>query len=211
MKRITIRIWQMILSVFAFIAFVTPMAFGDNQLPEGVEQVWTAVEGNITYYVKPGDKVKKGDPLFLVVTTDANPEIFFQDLHSIEYYKIIFGRRDKLLNTKAVSQEDFDNALDDLVDAKDSLINYFFKFKTGFYVAPYDCEIVKLLYINGSGIGDGNPAINIKCTDPNNKYNPPKPNQKMLDLIKFSDYMLKKQTEALDVKQLMDSIQSTNM
>ena len=201
----------MILSLFAFCAFIPSMAFGDDQLPEGVTQVWTAVEGNITYYVKPGDKVKKGDPLFLVVTTDTNPAVFFQDLHNIEYYKIIFERREKLVNMRAISQEDYDSSLNDLTFAKDDLINYLFKFKEGFYVAPYDCEILKQLYPNGSGIGDGNPAINIKCTDPNYKFVPSKPNQKMLDLIKFSDDMLKEQNETLDVKQLIDFIQSTKV
>lgn len=212
MRNLKIKARQVLLTVFVFTAFITSgTIYSDDQLPAGVEQVWTAVEGNITYYVKPGDKVKKGDPLFLVMTADINPAVFFQTLHKIEYYKILFQRREGLLNSRAVSKEEFDNALNDLVFSKDELISYLFKLKEGFYMAPYDCEIVKLLYINGSGIGDGNPAINIRCTDKNYKFEPPKPNQKLLELIKLSDETLNIQTEQLDVKDVMDFLRTENI
>ena len=163
-----------------------------DDLPEGVKQVWTSVEGNIKYYVKPGDKVKKGAPLFYIANCDNDPAIFWSSLHKINYYKKLFLRRKKLVETHAVSQEVVDNALHDLIDAEDELVLLISKAEQGFYVAPFDCEITKLLYLQDSGIGDGNPAINIKCTDKNYQFEPPKPNEKILEILKKRDELMKK-------------------
>jgi hypothetical protein len=138
--------------------------------PKGQEQVWTSVEGNIKYYVRVGEKVKKGQPLFFVVTNDYRPEKVAELEHNVEYYKKCFNRDKTLLKTHSVSQQDYDDsehlhqqAVDDLAVLKASI-------QQGLYVAPFDCEVTKRLYLNGSGIGDGNPAIDIKPIKIQPKY-----------------------------------------
>ena len=69
-------------------------------------------------------------------------------------------------------------------------------------MAPFDCEITKLLYLQHSGIGDGNPAINIKCTDKNYQFIPPKVNKKLLEIIKRSNELLKTRSKELDISKI---------
>ena len=177
-----------------------------DELPEGVKQVWTAVEGNIIYYVKVGDKVKEGAPLFFVVSADNNPSLFFEIQHKVEYFRILYKRREKLIKTHAVSQEAVDNAFQNLINAKDQLALYLSQFKLGYYIAPFDCEITKLLYVQHSGIGDGNPAINIKPTDKNYQFIPPKPPKKFLELIRKSNELLKSRVNELDINKLNEDL-----
>ncbi len=203
MRRLKLKAKILLLSFAAFVSFIMPVSTSADQLPEGVKQVWTAVEGNLIYYVKPGDKVKKGEPLFLVITPDNNPEVFFQILHKIYYYNRLYLRRESLIKNHAISQDEFDNALNDLISTEDDLASYICKLKEGFYVAPFDCEVVELLYLNESGIGDGNPAINIKSTDVNYKFEPKKPNKKLVEIMALSDELLKNQVENLDVNKVI--------
>ena len=103
------------LIAFAVITLcLMPVTALADDLPEGVKQVWTSVEGNIIYYVKPGDKVKKGAPLFFIVSSDNNPALFFQIEHKVNYYRILYLRREKLIKTHVVSQEAVDDALQNL-------------------------------------------------------------------------------------------------
>ena len=192
-----------ILIVFAVIApCLTPLTVLAEDLPEGVKQVWTSVEGNIIYYVKKGDKVKKDDPLFFVVTTDNNPALFFEYQHKINYYKKLYNRRMKLIKTHAVSREDYDNAFQNYINARDEFVSYICKVKSGFYTAPFDCEIVELLYLQHSGIGDGNPAINIKCTDKNYQFIPPKPDEKFVDIIEKAGKYIKEKIDEFNANDL---------
>jgi hypothetical protein len=130
--------------------------------PKGQKQVWTSVEGNIKYYVHVGEKVKKGQPLFFVVTNDYRPEKVPELEHNVEYYKKCFNRDKTLLKTHSVSHQDYDDSQHAYQQAVDDLTVLKASIKQGLYVAPFDCEVTKLLYLNGSGIGDGNPAIDIK-------------------------------------------------
>ena len=106
------------LSAHLCLTSVTALA---DDLPEGVKQVWTSVEGNIIYYVKVGDKVKKGTPLFYIMNWDNNPGLFFQLQHKIDYLRKLCLRRQKLIKTHAISQESLDNALQNLIYAEDQL------------------------------------------------------------------------------------------
>jgi hypothetical protein len=191
---------SMILAVITLC--VMPVKVLGETLPKGVKQVWTSVEGNIIYYVKVGDKVKKGDPLFFVVCGDNDPELFFQIQHKIEYYRLLYLRRMKLIKTHAVSEEALDEAVFNLINSQDELALFISKLKQGFYEAPFDCEITKLLYPQKSGIGDGNPAINIKATDKDYKFEPPKPNQKLLELISLSNKTLKDRLKRVNINKL---------
>ena len=187
--------------IFLLVVCITWMSFSTvyaGELPEGVKQVWTSVEGNVKYYVKVGDKVKKGTPLFYIENGDNNPAMFWKLEHKIEYYRKLYQRRVTLIKTHAVSEESVDNALQNLIDAEDELTLLISIADQGFYVAPFDCEITKLLYLQGSGIGDGNPAINIKCTDKDYKFEPPKVNPKILELLKKCDELLKNRYKELD-------------
>jgi len=192
MRNLKLYVGKMLM-VFAVVmlCLTSVTALADETLPDGVKQVWTSVEGNIQYYVKPGDKVKKGTPLFYIVSSDNNPALFFQLEHKINYYRILYLRRMKLIKTHAVSQEDVDRSLQDLINAKDDLGSFICRVKEGYYVAPFDCEVTKLLYLNESGIGDGNPAINIKPTDKNYTFQPIKPNSKLLEVMKRSEEVIK--------------------
>ena len=177
---------------------VTLKAQAETTLPKGVKQVWTAIEGNIKYYVKSGDKVKKGDPLFFILGNDNNPALIFQIDHKVNYFRILYLRRKKLVKTQAVSQEEVDGALHNYMDAKDELTGFICKVRLGYYTAPFDCEVTKLLYLNGSGIGDGSPAINIKCTDKDYQFIPPKPNKHFLEIIKRSTELVKSEAKNLN-------------
>ncbi|MCF7790930.1 MAG: hypothetical protein K9L78_03215 [Victivallales bacterium] len=188
--------------VFAVLAavMVPVTVLAADDLPKGVVQVWTAVEGNIRYYVKEGDKVKKGDPLFFILTSDNNSAIYFKIQSQLEYQHKLYLRRKKLIETHAVSQEAYDEAYEGVLTAEAELISYLVKVKLGFYRAPFDCEIVKLLYVQGSGIGDGNPAINIRCTDPNYKFEPPVPGGKFMQIIKLSDQWVNEKLNDFEMK-----------
>ena len=170
--------------IIAFAAFITVFtAFAVESPPEGIQQVWTSAKGNIIYYVKPGEKVKKGAPLFYIVNGDTSPAMFFQKEHRIEFYRLIYERRKKLFKTRTVSQEAYDNALHDYITAKDEMAKFLAYAKQAYYTAPFDCEVIKLLYLQNSGIKDGNPAINIKCIDKDYEFIPPKPNEKFLQVL----------------------------
>ncbi len=194
----------MLLSFAAFTAFIMPVSIFADQLPNDVKQMIVSMKGNLTYYVKPGDKVKQGDPLFLVITPDNNPSMFFQIVHKIDHYNKLYLRRANLMKTHAVSQEEFDNALNDLILAKDELASYICKLKQGFYVAPFDCEIVELLFVNGSGIKDGFAAINIKPVDKNYKFEPKGANNKLSEIIDSSNKLLKTQVDKLDLNNVVE-------
>jgi len=189
-----------ILIVFIVLAISGTM-FAD-ELPKGEVQIWTSVEGNIKYYVKAGDLVKKGTPLFYIENSDNNAALFWKTEHKIDYYKKLYSRRVKLAVSHAVSQEEADNALENLIDAEDELTALISKAEQGFYVAPFDCEITKLLYLQGSGIGDGNPAINIKCTDKNYKFEPQEPNKKLIEILNQRDKLMKERAEELKINNL---------
>ncbi|HJO94265.1 MAG TPA: hypothetical protein QF753_12765 [Victivallales bacterium] len=190
----------LISTVTAFM--IIPLMANAGTENSSMQQVYTSVEGNIKYYVKPGEKVKKGDPLFFVLCSDNNPALFFENENNVKYYSILYSRRKKLVKTHAVAQEDVDSSLHDLIKAQNELASYLCKVKQGYYVAPYDCEIVKILYPQGSGIGDGNPAINIKPTDKNYKFESFKPNKVMLGLVKRSDELTQKRFNGLNVDEL---------
>ena len=171
-----------------------------DELPAGVVQVWTSVEGNIKYYVKEGEKVKKGTPLFFIKTSDNNPAHFWAIQHKIEYYRVLYARRAKLLKSHAVSQEDVDTALQNLISAEDEMTSYISATEQAFYKAPFDCEIVKLLYLQHSGMGDGNPAINIRCIDKHYEFVPAPIDIKMIDLLNKRDEIIKRRKTQFKMK-----------
>ena len=191
-----------------FVAFavitpcLTPVTALAEALPEGVKQVWTSVEGNVIYYVKEGDKVKEDTPLFFILNSENDPGFFWKIQHEVEYYRKLYLRRKKLIKSHAVSQEALDTALQNLVNAEDQLLTYIAKVSQAFYTAPFDCEITKLLYLQKSGIGDGNPAINIKCTDKNYKFEPPKCPEKLTEVLKQSKKIISSRIKELDVDNL---------
>ncbi len=176
-------------------------SFGDD-LPKGVEQVWTSIEGNIIYYVKPGDKVKKGDPLFFVLNSDNNPANFICLKHQVDYYNKLYTRRETLIKKHAVSQEDLDSAYQNLKNAEDQLVIYLCLAGQSFYRAPFDCEIVKLLYLQNSGIGDGNPAINIRNIEKDYQFQPVTPKANLVKILDLSRAYLQEKESEIDVKDI---------
>jgi hypothetical protein len=134
---------------------------GMGTLPKGVTQVWTAYEGNIKYFVKEGQKVSEGTPLFFVKRNDMAPNSLELE-HNIAYTEKEFRRYAKLIKSHSVSQESFDDKEHAYQQAIDALAKWKANMRDCLYTAPFDCEVTKLLYLQGSGVGDGNPMINIK-------------------------------------------------
>jgi len=144
---------------------ISASLFADDVLNAGESQVWTSVEGNITYNVKVGDKVPKGAPLFHVISNDFRPEKASELEHQVDYYNTLYKRNQVLIKTHSIAEQDLEDSKNDYQTAVDDLNILRASIQQGYYTAPFDCVVTKLLYLNGSGIGDGNPAINIKKID----------------------------------------------
>ena len=134
----------------------------DDSLPKGAVPIITAVEGNITYYAKTGDKLEKGEPLFFVRANDFPIEKIKQLKQDIAYYKKTFDRKRNLTKTHSISVQEIDDAWRDYHSSLNELAIAEQQTKCGFYTAPFDCEIIRCEVPSTSGIGDGNPAIFIK-------------------------------------------------
>ncbi|HJO94466.1 MAG TPA: hypothetical protein QF753_13785 [Victivallales bacterium] len=186
--------------VAAFLA--VPLITNAGTKNSSMKQVYTSIEGNITYYVKPGQKVKKGTPLFFVENNANSPSKFFELQNDIDYNKIIYARMERLIKTHSVSWDDFDTARHGLIGAETTFASFIRETKMGFYTAPFDCEVTKILYTQGSGIGDGNPAINIKPTDVNYHFEPAKLSKKLVGLMKRSSELSSTRAKDLNVKKI---------
>ncbi|MCP4181656.1 MAG: hypothetical protein GY756_28150 [bacterium] len=192
-----------ILLIATVATFMTmPLIVNAGTKNSSMKQVYTSIEGNITYYVKPGQKVKKGTPLFFVENNSNSPSRLYELQNDIEYNKIIYARMEKLIKTHSVSWDDLDNARHGLIAAETAFASFMRESKMGFYTAPFDCEITKILYTQGSGIGDGNPAINIKPTDENYQFKPAKLNKKILELMKRSGELSSSRFEKLNIEKI---------
>jgi hypothetical protein len=134
---------------------------GAGTLPAGVTQVCTAYEGDIKYYVHEGETVKKGEPLFFVQRNDIVPKVVELE-HNVVYTKLEYERDKKLIKSHSVSEKIYDDSKHKYQEALDAVNLWQAQMAECFYVAPYDCVVIKLLYVQGGGVGDGNPAINIK-------------------------------------------------
>jgi multidrug resistance efflux pump len=157
--------------LFSLAFIFTVSVNADDKLPEGTQKIITSVEGNLTYFVKKGDKVKMGEPLFFIQTNDWPVGRIKQIKEDIVYYKKTFERNKRLATTRAVAIQELDDswqnyrhAINDLAIARQQCLN-------GFYTAPYDCEIVKTCNLpEGSGIADGEPVVFInKISIPDKK------------------------------------------
>jgi hypothetical protein len=126
------------------------------------EPMITAVEGIIVYYVKVGDKVKKGEPLFFVEATDYPLGEIRKIKQDIVYYKKTYNRKTKLAKTQSLSVQEMDDAWRDYHNALNDLAIATRQARNGFYTAPYDCEIVSCAVPNTSGIADGEAGVHIK-------------------------------------------------
>ena len=194
-----------IASVMIVFSIIGGNVFAGN-LPVGVDQIITSVEGNIKYFVKTGDKVKKGTPLFFVRNSANTPSRFWSIQHKVDYYSLLYKRRADLVRNHAISKEDRDIALENLMNADDQMSQYLATVEQAFYVAPFDCEIVKLLYLQGSGISDGKPAIYIKCTDKNYQFIPTEVNTNMYDMVKYREKIMKERSKDLHLEYVKEDL-----
>jgi hypothetical protein len=137
---------------------------GLSSVPKGESQVFTGYEGNLTYYVKAGQKVRKGAPLFFVQRNDIPSQAshIMKLKADAKYWETTYERNKTLVKTHSVSQQAFDDSSIQYADAKNNLNDYITQMYEGLYYAPFDCEVTKLLYVQHGGVGDGNPVINIK-------------------------------------------------
>ena len=135
-----------------------------SDLPKGESQVFTGYEGNVTYYTKIGQKLKKGAPLFFIQRNDLPSQAsHIMSLKAdLKFNKTTYERNKKLVKTHSVSVQAFDDSSQRYADAKNALNDYITQMYEGLYYAPFDCEVTKLLYVQHGGVGDGNPVINIK-------------------------------------------------
>ena len=192
---------SIIISALLILSFSASAA---DQSNETVQQIFPCLKGNVSYYVSVGDKAQKGEPLFMLVSADNNSTIFYQLIHKIKYYTKMYNRRAELIKTNAVSKEELENNLNNLILAKDDLISYIVKFKQGFYVAPYDCEIVSIPYPNGCGLKSSIAAMSIKPVDPNYTFEPKKLSDKRLELYITINKLSQEQRDNLDVDKVID-------
>ena len=192
------------IAIAALLIMSVSASAADQSSDETVQPMIVCLKGNISYYAGVGDKVKKGDPLFLVVTVDNNPALFYRIIHKIQYYTKMYNRRAELIKAHAVSSEEFETNLNNLILAKDELVSFIAKFKQGLYIAPYDCEIVSVPYPNGCGIKDGYVAMTLKPVDPNYKFEPKKTNEKVMELYKATNEFSQEQSDKLNVDDVVD-------
>ena len=144
------------------LCMVSIKGFSDDSRPKDAVPMITAVEGNITYYVEVGDSVKKGDPLFFVRANDFPMEKIIQLKQNIIYYQKTYERKKSLAKTHSLSVQEMDDAWHDYFNTLNELAIAEQQTKTGFYTAPFDCEIISREVPPTSGIADGNPAVFIK-------------------------------------------------
>jgi hypothetical protein len=151
-----------LISVVISLCMISTNGFSDDSLPKGAVPIITAVEGNITYYVKVGDKLKKGEPLFFVSANDFPVGKIKQLKQALAYHKKTFERKKRLVKTHSLSVQELDDAWMEYHDALNELAIAEQQTKCGFYVAPFDCEVVRCAVPSTSGIADGEPAVHIK-------------------------------------------------
>ena len=136
-------------------------SFGDD-LPAGAVPIISCVEGNLTYYVEAGDKVKKGEPLFFIECNDFPLMTIKKNKQDIIYFKRIYDRKKKLAKTNSVAVQELDDAWHDYHNAITQLAITETQIRSGFYTAPFDCEVLRLEAPPTSGMGDGNPVVYVK-------------------------------------------------
>jgi len=151
----------LILTVISLLMIPIKM-YSDDSLPKGALPMISAVEGNVVYYVKAGDKVEKGQPLFFIRSNDFPIEKIKQLKQDIVYFKKTYNRQQKLAKTHSVSIQDLDDAWHGYYNSVNELAIAKQQTKTGFYTAPYDCEIIRCEVPPNSGRGDGDPVLYIK-------------------------------------------------
>ena len=159
-----------------FISFAV-MADGNSEIPKGSVKMITSVEGILTYYVKVGDKVEKGTPLFFVRTNDWPVGKIKQIKEDIVYYKKTYERNKALAKTNAVAIQLLDDTWHDYRTAVNELRIAKEQVRSGFYTAPFDCEIVKCDLPETSGIADGEAVMYLKkipASEIDNKTEEPK-------------------------------------
>ena len=151
----------LILSVI-ILCLISIKGFSDDSRPKDAVPMITAVEGNIIYYAEVGDTVKKGEPLFFVRANDFPLEKIVQLRKNIVYFKKTYDRKKSLAKTHSLSVQEMDDAWHDYFDTLNELAIAEQQTRTGFYVAPFDCEIISRQVPATSGIADGEPAVFIK-------------------------------------------------
>ena len=152
----------LILTAVLLCLLSTTTAADDSSLPKGAQPIVTSVEGNITYYAKVGDTLKKGEPLFFVKTNDWPIGKIKQIKEDIVYFKKTYERNRKLAKTNAVAIQSLDDSWHNYHDALNQLEIAKQQCENGFYSAPFDCKVVRCEVPTSSGIGDGNPAMYIQ-------------------------------------------------
>ena len=140
----------------------TCLLFAEEVIPKNEQNVYTSVEGKVKYFVKEGQIVNEGKPLFFITRNDICEDNVTELKHEMDYNADLYNRDAKLIKTNSISEQEYENAkiayaksIDDYKIDKDAV-------DFGLYKAPYNCKIIKLLYPQGSGIGDGNPVITIE-------------------------------------------------
>jgi len=151
----------LILTILSF-CMISARVFADDSIPKDALPMITAVEGNVVFYAKAGDNVKKGEPLFFVKSNDFPLEKIKQLKQDIVYYEKTYERKKKLTKTHSLSVQEMDDAWRDYHNSLSELKIAEAQSKSGFYTAPFDCEIVRCEVPPNSGIGDGDPVMYIK-------------------------------------------------
>ncbi|HJO92392.1 MAG TPA: biotin/lipoyl-binding protein [Victivallales bacterium] len=153
MKKVIVILIAGLISIGAF-AEATPK----------VGQVDTVYEGILQLHVKLGQKVKKGQLLFTMDTNLLKVAVIKAN-NNLNYTKEIYERNKKLYDSShSVSREKLEeykyNYINALADFKTAKINV----KNCYYYAPFAGTVTKIIYGNGSAVGDGNEVMDITAS-----------------------------------------------
>jgi multidrug resistance efflux pump len=121
----------------------------------------TAVEGNLSVYVKEGQYVTKGQKLFYIASNEIYPAEYKKAEHDMRIDKITYQRKLKLNKQNAVSVQAMQDALKNYTDDIDQMNYYAKSIEHGHYYAPFNGIITKVFFPNGTGIGDGSTILRI--------------------------------------------------
>ncbi len=159
-KKLTVKSILILTVISLFL--ISTEGISDDSALKGSMPMISCVEGNVMYYAKAGDKVKKGEPLFFVKSNDFPLGKIKQCKQDVAYYTKTYDRKKKLAKTHSISVQEMDDAWRDYHDAINNLEIAEQQSKSGFYTAPYDCEVVRCEVPQNSGRGDGDPVLYIK-------------------------------------------------
>jgi hypothetical protein len=150
----------LVIFLFSEIYFITFDCYAGEKSVKS-QSMFSAVEGNLNLYVHIGEHVKKGQLLYYVASNEIFPSEYLGAKHDVEIDRLNYIRQKRLSVTGSVSEEKLESALQKFREDVDKMIYYANAVKHGHYYAPYNAEITKIYFPDGSGMGDGSKVLSL--------------------------------------------------